>query len=284
MKTLWIILIVFMMFVAQPVRGDPAVQSYVYIPLVVMPEPVKGAAWAWEKSPEMESLLGIEWYYNYSPRPAPNIRAAFYPFLWCDHYPSLDYRSDTNLFDLWQENVPPDYDGPALFINEGDGGGSDTGGQCERTPHQAVYIYKYAREICPNCVWVGPVTSHLDYLRGWPWQREFYDYLTIMNLPYPDIGAIHTYLVTEHPRLIIDSYFTMLSAYTGAPQTAWVTEFGANDPAMVSLMIDAWDNDPRITKYAYFAPKIPPSSIDYPLTLIDENGFLTYPGMVYSRR
>lgn len=256
-------------------------QHATYLPLVATTAPRNGAAWAWGQNPADAELLSIDWYYNYGVRGNPRIDAQFVPFLWCDRWPPHDYANGRDYFQLWRDNGLTDYSGYALILNEPDLAGSDRGGQCDRTPRQAAYIYRQALEICPGCKWVGPVTSDMDYRRGWVWQRQFYNYIMGWRLPMPAVGAIHTYLV-ESPQLILDSYFAMLSEYPNSPTTAWVTEFGNSNPAVVNQMLHTWQDDPRITRWAYFAPRIPANETHlHPLTLIDPNGSLTAVGRAY---
>lgn len=164
----------------------------VYLPVIQTLEPVNGAAWAWVQIPADGELLGIEWYYNYGLRKNPLISAQFIPFLWCDRWPPHDYANGNDYFQMWREHKLTNYKGYALILNELDLEGTETGGQCDRTPRQAAYIYKQALALCPGCIWVGPAVSDMDYRAGWPWLKQFYNYLMGWQLPLPPIAAIHT--------------------------------------------------------------------------------------------
>lgn len=252
----------------------------IFIPFATTPEPQAGAAWAWGQQVEDEKLLKIEWYYNYGTKGNPRIRAQFVPFLWCDRWPPHDYANGTNYFTVWRNQLA-NYRGYALILNEPDLPGSDSGGQCDRTPRQAAYIYAQARALCPSCVWVGPAVSDRDYRAGWPWLRQFYNELMGLGAPLPEVSAIHTYLA-EDPRLIVDSHFALLAQFPGSAKTAWVTEFGHERAEVVNAMLAVWHGDARVTRWAYFAPRIPAGEgYLHKLTLVDDTGGLTALGRTW---
>jgi hypothetical protein len=232
--------------------------NVLWLPAVASPEPVRGWARAYSNLSDAEmQQLGIEWYYDYALRhPLPHRAGAEYvPFLWCDIYPALAYNAPAIRYFERLAQLPEGYDGYVLFLNEPDlRGATVDGGQCERTPRQAAYMLKAARQVCPACRFVGPVVSHEDYLQAWPWLRGFYIEAARLGVRLPEVSAIHTYL-TENPQYIIDSHFHLLGQFPGAATTAWVTEFATSSPDLVARMIAYYESDPRITRYGWFTAR-----------------------------
>lgn len=238
-------------------RPAPATET-VYLPLIMSPSaPIgkAGVVWPDNANEDTAALLNADWWYDYNVRiDGPQIgNMQFVPYIWCDQWPPHSYDNQTTYyFDVAAAHgMDEHYRGYLLFLNEPDLPGSDTGGQCDMTPRQAAYLYKAIKRKYPHAILVGPSVSHRDYWRGWIWLREWYDLIIEMGLPPPEVAAIHTYL-DEPPHLIVDSLFRALAEYPGAPQTAWVTEFGHCDPAVAGAMIDAWQADARIERYAWF--------------------------------
>jgi hypothetical protein len=242
--------------VPTPVAKQPPLYM-LHLPLVAKPEAKAGYAHAYQGlRPKEAAFFGVEWYYNYGlvGKPLDN-GAEFVPFFWCDRYPANKYPKASNYFDSFERTFPDGYSGYMLFLNEPDLAGSDEdGAQCGRTPLQGAYIYKGLLEVCPDCLIVGPVTSHLDYYANWRWQREFFATITKWNLPLPAMGAIHTYTQGHDPTLIIDSYLAMLAEFGGSGE-AWVTEFGFCSADDVTRAIEVYEGDSRIRRYAYFTAR-----------------------------
>jgi hypothetical protein len=239
------------------VAPQVAPEHVAWLPVVTTPkvEPVRGWAKAYSNLSNAElERLGVGWYYDYALRyPFPKRgNVEYVPFLWCDIYPSLAYGKPTiRYFDALQK-LPADYGGYLLFLNEPDLQGSTIdGGQCERTPRQGAYMLKAARELCPGCIIVGPAVSHEDYRAGWKWLRAFCVEALRIGVTLPEVSAIHTYLPGD-PARIVDSHFALLAEFPGAATTAWVTEFATSSPAQARRMIDYYEADPRITRYAWF--------------------------------
>jgi len=244
----------------QPTSAAPTATA-LYLPVVATPwhAGTRGLAYCCGGlRPGEAAKLGIEWWYDYGLR-APNRTldngAVYVPYLWCDIYPALKWPVQSDYFAALAANLPTGYSGPLLFLNEPDLSGRDVdGGQCERTPRQAAYIYKALVAQCPDCWLIGPAVSHEDYLAGWPWLRAWYAEIKRLNVRPPNEAAIHTYL-DEPPNLIVDSLFAALSSYTDAPQTAWVTEFGTCNPAQVQRMIGYYERSKQISRYAWFTAR-----------------------------
>lgn len=253
----------------------------VWLPVVALPEPVQGYARAYSSiTPAQAKALRIGWFYTYVLTPSQLGNAQFVPMFWCDQYPSLAHPPLIDYFEAFQQYYSSSYSGYMLFLNEPDLAGSDVdGGQCDRSPRQAAYIYAALLDACPNCIFIGPAASHIDYLRGWPWLREWYREIDRLDLRYPDIAAIHDY-TSLHPSLVVDSLFSMLSEFPGSPRRAWVTEYGTCDPARLAQAKDYFTADPRIERYAWF------TAMGYPnqpcLNLLSTTGDLTPVGEVYA--
>lgn len=260
-----------------PPENAPQIGNFqTFLPAILTPEPQNGVAWAWygNRQPGDAELLNVEWFHIWSTRPIANAPIGFVQHIWCDRYPAMDWLNGTNLLQKAQSDIPADYDSYILFYNE-----PDYKGQCERTPRQAAFAYKQIREMFPSAILIGPMVSDQDYRKDWVWTKQFYNELMGLQVPLPDIGSIHTYM-GEHPQLIIDSFFDLMATYPNAPTTAWVTEFGARRPEMVQLMLETYQNDPRILRWGYFTPRILEDSSLKDLALLDENG-LTAVGQAY---
>jgi hypothetical protein len=259
------------------VRMAAAPQYVVWLPVVARPEPVRGWAKAYSNLSDDElAALGIEWYYDYALRYPLHHRAGveYIPFLWCDIYPALRYEAPVIRYFDALAKLPEDYSGYLLFLNEPDlRGGRNDGPQCERTPRQAAYMLLAAREVCKNCIMVGPAVSHEDYRAGWRWLAAFYDEVRRLGVKPPEVAAIHTYL-PEAPKLIVDSLFGLLATYEGAPTTAWVTEFAGGE-AQSARMIAYYESDPRIERYAWFTAR------GWAADLITQDSQLTPLGEIY---
>lgn len=244
-------------------------------------EPIQGYARAYAPiSPAQARALRIDWYYTYA-LPHSRLGAAqFVPMFWCDQYPANKWPTQVDYFDVFRQHYGPDYSSFMLFLNEPDLAGGDVdGGQCDRTPRQAAYIYKALLAECPHCIFIGPATSHIDYLRGWPWLKAWYAEIRRMGLRPPDIAAIHDY-TSQHPGLIVDSLFEALAQFPDAPTTAWVTEYGTCDPARLAQAMAYFTADPRVARYAWFTAKGYPNQPC--LNLLDGSDGLTAVGEVYS--
>ncbi|MEL0099664.1 MAG: glycosyl hydrolase [Opitutae bacterium] len=226
--------------------------------------------------------LNIEWYYDYGLRyPSPVLGDAEYiPFFWCDQYPALKWPTQYNYFDSLAK-LPDDYNGYLLFLNEPDLRGGDVDGwQCDRTPRQAAYIYKALLAECPNCIFIGPATSHIDYLQGWPWLREFYETIYKMGLKPPQIAAAHDYTEQSGSELV-NSLFRLLDLFPGAAKKVWITEFATCDPNLARKSIEFYQSDERVERYAWFTGKGYPASPC--INLINSTGVLQPVGDVYQQ-
>lgn len=282
------IILIFILLSQRPLPPDdqPPVMYSAYLPMIAAPAITRGYAQAFDTlRPGEAQRLGLQWYYDYGlkwPFPSLDNGAEYVPYFWCDRYPALAYTYGTDYFEELAK-LPRNYSGYILILNEPDLAGSDRdGSQCERTPHQAAYIYKALVSLCQHCAIVGPAVSHEDYIHGWPWLREFYGEISAMGLRLPDVAAIHTYIDTEPPNLIIDSLFELLANYPGSPQTAWVTEFGTCNADMQRAMIKYYQLDPRVVRYAWF------TAVGYPnlpcINLLNEQRQLTAAGEVWITR
>lgn len=236
-------------------------ETFVYMPTIISSDVSKaGIAWAWHsrRQDSDAEVLGIGWYYTYSVQCNTAVEGVQYiPMFWADRWPSNAYYDSyySDKFEQLDRCLPEDYADYLLFFNECDLPGTDTTaivGQCGRTPLQAAYMYKKLVEMRPQAKLVGPAVSHRDYQNDWLWYREWLGYIDNWELPMPDVGAIHTYLLDEPPERIVDSYFDMLLEFPDTATTAWVTEFATCKPDRLRIYLDYYNNDTRIERYSYF--------------------------------
>lgn len=239
----------------------------IYFPIAYNQGHKAGIAWAYRgyAQPQDTAILNIEWYLNWAIQPATwtNNHVNYFA---CTEWPYGSADPKLNYWDALNSYTQPDYAGYLIFLNE-----PDLKGQCDTTPTEAVQILHVIRVLRPNAVIVGPNVSHMDYLQGWPWLRAFYNEAINQNVELPEIGGIHSYL-NEPPGKIINSFFNL--PYT--PETAWVTEFGNCNPDITEQMLQTYLIDPRITRYAYYAPRLYMADVPTEqkcLTLFDGLGY-----------
>lgn len=233
---------------------------------------LQGLASAYGRLTDEQAIdLGIQWFYDYGLKyPFPKLgNASYIPFFWCDQYPALSYPAVYNYFDALAK-LPDGYSGYLLFLNEPDLRGGDVDGwQCDRTPRQAAYIYKAVLRECPKCKIVGPAVSHIDYLQGWPWLKEFYREIQQMGLRKPDVAAVHDY-TGQNGLVIVDSLFKALEGYSDAPKKVWITEFSTCNPDLAKRNIELYKSDGRVVRYAWFTGKGYPAADCYNLIGADD--------------
>lgn len=208
----------------------------------------------WQIEPDVINCNGVEFIQHFSCETRP-----FNPPFWQNQYEALqelvDIKGDQSFY--------------LLFLNE-----PDLTDQCYRTPQESALIYKRVLEIAPNAIIVGVQTSHFDYLNDWVWTKAWFNEISRLGLPSPHYGSIHNYNL--EPLAQLDSYFQI----EGVPDQVWVTEFGSSSHQLLTQMIDVYQNDPRVFRYAYFNPVYDPSGNFYDNLLIDEKD-LTQLGYIW---
>jgi len=187
--------------------------------------------------------------------------------LWCDTWPANG--GGFHYINQGIANLGYDYDGPLMFLNE-----PELASQCDMTPAEAAAFYEQARDTFPLAHFVGPNISS----DGLPWLAEWYDLIIADGLPLPETAAIHSYL-DEEPHLLIDRLFAVLDDYPGAAGKVWVSEFGNCNPEQAQNMIESYQSDTRVERYAWFTVR----NWDTPdcLNLLDGNDELTAVGEVW---
>ena len=242
----------------------------IFLPMVSVTPPKVGYAYS-EMSEENTRLLHMQWYHNWNMSIAHSNIERVEHFS-CEVRPYWTFDDDArNQFTDLRRIVARFGDAPfyLIFLNE-----PDLNEQCSRTPSHAAQMYKKVIEIAPNAIIIGPQVSDQDYLNDWAWLKEFYRYLDRMNLPYPQIGAIHSYL-EEPPNNIVESYFNL----PFSTSKIWIAEFGATNPETLRNFLLYYQSDPRIERYSYFAPIHTKDWSRY--ELVDEDGNLNDMGRVW---
>ena len=139
---------------------------------------------------------------------------------------------------------------------------------------------------CPDARLVGP---HMSSERSaFTWLSSFWQLWSETGQPFTSTMGVHIY---NHgrPSEWIDAIYDTVPGYTGA---VWVTEFGycgAGDRVGTFVaMVDAFEADARVERYAPFANRIDGATQDFAwlacATLMDERGRLTAIGEVMAER
>lgn len=255
---------------AQLVGVGGTTQRETYLPIVSKPFPNPKACIAWayygQRQTDDAERLGISCFYTWGPRPLPDAEngAKHIPMIWGD----IHLASARQLIDA-------DEAGYILFLNE-----PNLASQANLSPLEAAYLWGIIKNRYPKAIFVGPCVSHDDYLwHDWSWTREWYATIESLGLAVPDVGCLHSYIASEPPSALVDSFFDLM-AEVGGPQTAWMTEFAACTPELISDMINTYRDDLRIERYFYFTIRGWPDNPQC-LNLIDENGELTIAGRAW---
>ena len=176
----------------------------------------------------------------------------FTPSLWCDFYWHRQhsqgmFRPQMQVLDL----LGPDYDGYLLFLNEPDLAYYGMSGQCAMSPRQAAHMYVHIKSFMPKVKLVGPGISHVDYLNGYRWLGEWFDFVVHYTGETPQMHAwdVHTYLRTGPPLAPYDALQAWLAARGVYDPIFWITEYGSCDPHRLRYMMDSFEADPRIRRY-----------------------------------
>ena len=218
------------------------------LPLVSTPPSKAGIAWAsWGRMQTDVETLNAGWFYTWGLSADIDTSAEFVPMFWSYQWPPMLWPPTTDFFQQMDDIYGAGCPSRLLFLNEPDLHGTDTGGQAELTPRQGAYLYKALRERCPGTHIIGPCISHGDYLAGWPWLKHFNRLLVKLDLPSPDEACLHTYVESEPAQLITES----LLKETGMA-SLWVAEFGSCDPVWTREAILYFQNEERVTRYAWF--------------------------------
>ena len=178
---------------------------------------------------------------------------------------------------VWGKAIPrdlpcPENGSPLLWLNE-----PDLGSQANATPQQAVTMLLALQDRCPTARLVGPHMSSERH--AFTWLASFWQLWGETGQPFSSTIGVHVY---NHPRPSewIDAIYGSVSGYAG---TVWVTEFAYCGPrdrvATFTAMVDAFERDSRVERYAPFANRIDADTQDFAWlacgTLLDRRGRLT---------
>jgi len=158
--------------------------------------------------------------------------------------------------------------------------------QANATPAEGVALLLALMDRCPDARLVGPQMSSERH--AFTWLASFWQLWGETGRPFPSTLGVHIY---NHgrPSEWIDAIYGSVPGYDG---TVWVTEFGycaAGDRVSgFAAMVDAFEADKRVERYAPFANRIDPAVQDFVwlacATLMDERGRLTAIGEVMAER
>lgn len=247
-------------FVGEPYH--PPAHVY-YFPFVSSVDGKGGLAWAHRGRNDVTEL-GVSFFQDWLVGGESVQGLTHVPHLACRYWPYdsdettavTDYLADLRAIQphddtmSFSDDTMSSYSDTMLFLNE-----PDLEGQCTITPQEAVTIIQEALFICPDCKFTLPQVSHLDYLSGWPWIREFiseYQQQTAV-LPPVTYGSFHLYDMAVTAAL--DSYEAMLlEAGYPAVLPLLITETGACSSQMATQMLDELESDNRVEQYFWYAP------------------------------
>lgn len=201
--------------------------------------------------PDGTAMLGTSWQYNHGvgrrwDRQFSCLGEAV-PMLWC---------ATPELWHNFVQRVPEDYTGPILLYNE-----IDRPDQCTATMSDLVLYYqKMINRHSPQQIVWGNV-SQIDYYTGWLVLTQFYSAIIEAGLPFDPLGVhMHEYCYSGHPRDQFDSLIDLLDGWgVNHPELEiWVSEYGCAQAGGVAQMSRYYEQQPKITRWAYFAPCQPP--------------------------
>lgn len=184
----------------------------------------KGIGMPYPQFQEDLTRSGASWYYNWGACPEGDTKCI--PMTWNGEDP----------------NLPVDYRGYLLFLNE-----PDRPEQANKTPEQAIILYKYYTNKYPNAKLVVGNTF------GVSWNLKF------KNLCASDSGCImpsywgfHSYYLDIYGVRRIINVYNEYHAQIGG--IWWITEFANVHGEVYSdnEMVKYFENTPWIEKYAIF--------------------------------
>jgi hypothetical protein len=219
------------------------------------------AEWA-RPRPDDARRLGAAWWYNWAHVASfggvAQDAGEFVPMIWGKGIPR-DLRC-------------PQGGAPLLWLNE-----PDLRSQANATPVEAVAMLSALVDRCPDARLIGP---HISSERSaFTWLSSFWQLWSETGRPFPSTIGVHIYNHSR-PSEWIDAIYGAVPGYTGA---VWVTEFaycGDGDRvAMFAAMVEAFERDSRVERYAPFANRIDADTQDFAWlscgTLLDRRGRLT---------
>ncbi len=239
----------------------------IYLPLTFTQDTrnlAKGTAWAYfgkrpisERGHLAKDIMRIGWFHNWgisAINPLKLYDVEFVPMWWCDQWPS-DAIGDNVKVDFKQltlDRLGRDYDGYLLFLNEPD----LPPAQCDRTPKQGAKYYIWIKENLPNVKLIGPMTSHIDGLNGYPWLIEWRKQVIKMTGQPPKVYAysLHDYMPYHKVGWLTNKLYDLMIKWGDGDKKIWVTEYSKYAPDKMAEATEYFANDPRIERFAGFTP------------------------------
>jgi len=249
--------------------------SYVYLPIVRSTQAIPQIGGAGVFHEQDCQGLGLAIGQNWITRRAyvPDC-AVFIPNVSCTVRRYGDYRNGRLQLQEAAVNLPPNYSGYLLFLNE-----PLYTGQCNIDPYNAALLYWQTVEQYPNACISSPNFSHLAVLK---YGDNIDQYIQAIADNAPDgvafegfcFWAVHNYHA-PNPQLIYDLLTTKMGQWGDGDKPIWVTEYGVAQQGDTYNMMRATLCNPRIVTAWWYAPVG-----DYDTSLRDKNG-LTPLGQSY---
>jgi len=147
------------------------------------------------------------------------------------------------------------------------------------TPSQAAILYHRLLPIIADRKVVAPAPSELHI----NWLPEFRQAHidTYTEPPRLDALAAHCYKQSAAQcQALVEQFITWADQW-GVPEV-WVTEFSFTDPAQAHTFITWMNANPRVTRYAWFANRLPATHVSDAPLLDWDTGHLTPWGTMYN--
>lgn len=166
--------------------------------------------------------------------------------LWCDFYYHPIYSGGRLIPQYGAIDLPEDFDGYLLFLNE-----PDLPGQCSASPKRAAQLYTHIKATLPNAQLVGPGISDRDWVAGFAWLEAWWTAVVQLTGEPPRMAAwdVHNYTDTAPPLAPYDSLEKWLRVRGVEKPKFFVSEWGACTVERIIEMRSAFDADPRIIRH-----------------------------------
>ena len=219
--------------------------------------------------------VGATWYYTWTHYPVPTADERYIPM---------------SYYGLFDDNLPVDYDGFVLFLNEPN---SPAPFGSEISPRVAADRYVAFVTARPNAkLVVGNCSA---------WSQGWYLYFVVElmenypDAPLPEYYGFHGYIESYiTPQQLDDWWDTsqrVIEQVGGQPVEVWVTEFAdtTGDTESLTDLMDVIQSKEYITRFAYFTNRYDPTQPYIPdgwhdFNLIEDDGTLSPVGAIYAQR
>ncbi len=216
--------------------------------------------------------VGASWYYTWSHFPIPTADSRYIPM---------------SYYGLFDDNLPADYDGFVLFLNEPN---NDAPFGADIDPYLAALRYREFVKARPHAKLVVGNTSAWASM----WHDQFIKEVILYgDVPLPQYIGLHGYIESYIKVENIDFFWNQIRCVYGhydLQPEVWITEFAdtTGDVASLQAFLDLIYSNPKITRYAYFTNRYDPEAAYIPQGWHDfglfENGVLSSMGEVYRTR